>query len=324
MRAPYLDDGDVRLYHGDVLDVLSEMPSESVQTCVTSPPYWGLRNYGEERQIGLEDTPAQYVWRMVEVFRQVHRVLRDDGTLWLNLGDSYANGHTGAPGATSTLSGNGHRGGGPKTHAVSQVSRSAANLKSKDLVGIPWRVAFALQDDGWYLRSDIIWNKPNPMPESVTDRPTRSHEYVFLLTKESRYFYDHEAIREPSITNDSRRPYGSDGAFHMASRSKWQAGAGTQRSSDATKRNARSVWSITTKPYAGAHFATFPPELPERCIRAGSCVGDTVLDPFSGAGTTALVARKLQRRSIGIDLNADYLSMASERLAQLSLLGGAA
>jgi DNA modification methylase len=262
---------------------------------VTSPPYWGLRDYGEDGQIGLEHTPDEYVTRLVEVFREVRRVLRDDGTLWLNLGDSYAG--SGAGGGTS----------GDLAHHMTNIAMSNRpttnklhGIKSKDLVGIPWRVAFALQADGWYLRSDIIWAKPNPMPESVTDRPTKSHEYVFLLSKSARYYYDADAIRE----GDTARASGNK----------------TRVIADGSGRNARSVWTITTKPYAEAHFATFPPELPERCIKAGSQEGDTVLDPFMGSGTTAWVARHLGRHTVGTELNPDYISIAANRLQQLSLL----
>ena len=325
MRAPYLDDGDVRLYLGDVTEVLREMDEGSVQTCVTSPPYWGLRDYGEAGQIGLESTPGEYVARLVDVFREVRRVLRDDGTLWLNLGDSYATGGSGPPGASSTLLGNGHAGGGPKTRQVAKTTRRATELKPKDLVGIPWRVALALQEDGWWLRSDIVWSKPNPMPESITDRPTRSHEYVFLLAKSARYFYDHIAVREP-LTSTPEQYLRAGKSVRENHALGAVAGRPLGPSSFATVpdgRNARSVWTITTKPYKGAHFATFPPDIPERCIKAGSAEGDVVLDPFSGAATTALVARSLGRRAVGIDISAEYLDISAERLSQLSLLNDA-
>ena len=304
------------------------MPDGLAQTCVTSPPYWGLRDYGADGQIGLEDSPDAFVARLVEVFREVRRVLRDDGTLWLNLGDSYAAARGGSYQPAETLAGgiSGKTADGSRTNRGRgdgyQPSRNAGafGLKHKDLVGIPWRVAFALQADGWYLRSDIIWHKPNPMPESVTDRPTKSHEYVFLLSKSSRYFYDAEAIRE----TDSGRQSGNikrktaDGAIghrpadHLGSSVPWEW--------DGTGRNARSVWTITTKPYAEAHFATFPTELPERCIKAGSRPGDTVLHPFMGSGTTAWVARHLGRQAVGCELNAEYLDIAARRLQQQSLL----
>jgi DNA modification methylase len=312
MRAPHLDHGDVRIWHGDAIKQLNEMPEGIAQTCVTSPPYWGLRDYGNEGQLGLESTPDDYVARIVDVFRSVRRVLRDDGTLWLNLGDSYAGAACGLVDGAGSSDGGVGRGNAPK------MSRAGNGLKPKDLVGIPWRVAFALQVDGWYLRSDIIWAKPNPMPESVTDRPTKSHEYLFLFAKSARYYYDAEAIREP----DSGTPAGngftgrfehriSGGLAVGGTEDPWAPGGG---------RNARSVWRIATKPYAEAHFATFPPELPKRCIKAGSREGDTVLDPFMGSGTTAWVARHLGRKAIGCELNADYIGIAARRLQQLSLM----
>jgi DNA modification methylase len=324
MRAPYLDDGDVRLYQGDVLEVLREMDAESVQTCVTSPPYWGLRDYGDPGQLGLEPTPGEYVARMVEVFREVRRVLRDDGTLWLNLGDSYAN--TGFRGSLETNGGfTGAAQRRSDNYRPSPPKEIPDGLKPKDLVGIPWRVAFALQEDGWYLRADVIWSKPNPMPESVTDRPTKAHEYVFLLTKSPRYFYDYEAIREPlkSTSEQYLRAGKSVRENHEYGAIAGRPLGPTSFATVPDGRNARSVWEITTKPYAGAHFATFPPELPSRCIRAGSAPGDLVLDPFSGAATTALVARGLGRRAVGIELNPEYLAISAERLKQLSLFAEA-
>lgn len=318
MRAPYLNDGDVQLYLGDVLEVLREMPAESVQTCITSPPYWALRDYGTgEQQVGLEESPDAYVERLRSVFAEVRRVLRDDGTLWLNLGDCFAGGGSGPWSDKSTLRGNGHTGGGPKRKALPQTRAWAQGLKAKDLIGIPWRVAFALQADGWYLRSDIVWAKPNPMPESITDRPTKAHEYVFLLSKSARYFYDADAIKEPAVTTE----WPGIGPQHGSTRDRNEA---YEEMAVHTTRNARSVWTISTKPYSGAHFAVFPPELPERCIKAGSKAGDVVLDPFSGSGTTAWVARTLQRRAIGIDLNPDYLDLAAARLAQQSLFAESA
>lgn len=264
MRAPDLDDGDVRIWLGDVLDGLCAMPDGLAQTCVTSPPYWGLRDYGAHGQIGLEDSPDAFVERLVEVFREVMRVLRDDGTLWLNLGDSYNTAQAGNKQPTGISQKGGRWDGG----AVKHGRGLHASLKPKDLCGIPWRVAFALQADGWYLRSDIIWSKPNPMPESVTDRPTKSHEYVFLLSKSARYYYDAEAIREPDSGVAAGNGFAgrldhrvSGGLSVGGTEVPWTPGGG---------RNARSVWQIATKPYADAHFATFPTELPERCIRAGT------------------------------------------------------
>ena len=348
---PTLDDGDVRIWLGDAIDGLRAMPDGLAQTCVTSPPYWGLRDYGADGQIGLEDSPDAFVARLVDVFREVRRVLRDDGTLWLNLGDSYAAARGGTHQPAETLAGgiSGKTADGSRTNRGRgdgyQPSRNAGafGLKHKDLIGIPWRVAFALQADGWYLRSDIIWHKPNPMPESVTDRPTKSHEYVFLLSKSARYYYDADAIREPhrwqipeNLESNaqarqgarlaSRRAAGDNSAVRtqpeigrVKGRGK-NGNAESEFSASQLGRNARSVWSITTRPYSGAHFATFPPELPERCIKAGSRVGDTVLDPFMGSGTTAWVARNLGRRAVGCELNAEYLAIAADRLRQLSLL----
>ena len=436
MREPWLSDPDVTLYHGDVLATLREMPAESVDCVVTSPPYWGLRDYGTgawevgdsecdhkrknarndpdrntrhtdgrnpetqglvgvqdaiqysevcgkcgatriDQQLGLEPTPEQYVERMVEVFREVRRVLAAHGTVWLNLGDSYAGG-----GAAGTR---------PDPNAGSAALIGAPNpvppgLKQKDLCGIPWRVAFALQADGWYLRSDVIWAKPNPMPESVTDRPTKAHEYIFLLSKQPRYFFDQEAVREPHV-------YGMNGgAFSIKYReAQLEAQDGSrnvERTMNPAGRNIRSVWEIATQPYPEAHFATFPEELARRCIAAGcpeqvcrvcgkarerlvereqfgkafsatkydetaqagplsrsrqayraaglegppppTTIGFTdcghadyrpgiVLDPFMGSGTVAYVARKLGRQAVGIDLSAEYLTLAARRLQQQSL-----
>jgi DNA modification methylase len=476
----FIDDLDFHLHVGDALDVLREMPDESVHCVVTSPPYWGLRDYGTgswtggdpdcdhlvredprvesstlsggkattghqregyknscprcgatrtDQQLGLEPTPDAYIARMVQVFRQVRRVLRRDGTCWLNIGDSY-NAYNGGAGPGSKLSRNQSDN---RPALESGYGLRFKGLKPKDLVGIPWRLAFALQADGWYLRSDIIWAKPNPMPESVTDRPTKSHEYVFLLTREARYFYDAEAIRENSITGDERAPSGPGHLGRPASGTRLREGlswderkrGGVEspnrlpqnasakvvhvpgRSHDlgdqTLGRNARSVWTISTQPYAEAHFATFPEELPRRCISAGTsergCCpvcgapweregtlerqnipGDrddierpygaghgglerrgrkpgwrkrppdrfvtsgwrptcdcslnasdnlsfytfdpvpcTVLDPFMGSGTVALVARKLGRKSIGIELNPEYAELCARRLQQQSL-----
>jgi DNA modification methylase len=326
VKPPAIDDGDVRIWQGDVIDCLREMPDGIAQTCVTSPPYWGLRDYGADGQIGLEATPDEYVARMVDVFREVRRVLRDDGTLWLNLGDSYAAARGGTYQPAETLAGgvSGRMANGERTNRGRgdgyQPSRDAARfgLKHKDLIGIPWRVAFALQADGWYLRSDIIWAKPNPMPESITDRPTKAHEYVFLLSKSAKYFYDAEAIKEDAYTGGYAR------FSTRRARAIGREPSGNEKSGDKVKRadtrNARSVWQIATKPYSEAHFATFPPELPERCIKAGSRAGDTVLDPFMGSGTTAWVARNLERHAIGVELNPEYVEIAARRLQQLSLL----
>jgi DNA modification methylase len=358
---------------GDCLEVFREMPAESVQTCITSPPYFGLRDYGTGRweggdgdcdhdeyqrrrnagsqpstgaagnalrdgapprsckcgakridsQLGLEPTPEGYVANLIAVFREVRRVLRDDGTVWLNLGDSYA----------ATVKGSGGTGkSGLMNDGREEMQRlktaDASNgrakfkprrfvmpddAKPKDILGIPWMVAFALRADGWYLRSDIIWAKPNPMPESVTDRPTRAHEYIFLLTKNARYFFDSDAIRE----TDSGRPSGN--GFVREHRLIYQNGDGSGRGQEEEwtpggGRNKRSVWTVTTQPYPDAHFATFPPKLVEPCILAGSRPDDTVLDPFCGSGTVGLVALRHDRSFIGIELNPDYCEMARNRI----------
>jgi DNA modification methylase len=290
---------------GDCLEVLRGLPDGMAQTCVTSPPYYGLRDYGCDGQIGLEATPDAYVARLVDVFREVRRVLRDDGTLWLNIGDSYAR----AGGTDRQISSTGKVGNTLKTLEMLPCRKQAPpdGLKDKDLLGIPWMVAFALRADGWWLRQDIIWHKPNPMPESVTDRCTKAHEYVFLLTKSARYFYDADSIREA--------PTGRTDALSVIN-----TGANNERekrtlNNDGTiGANARSVWPIATQPYSGAHFATMPPALAERCIKAGSKPGDIVLDPFGGAGTTGLVADRLGRSATLIELNPEYARLARERI----------
>jgi len=358
------------ILEGDALTKLKELPSESVDCCITSPPYFGLRDYGVDGQIGLEESPEAYVSKLVEVFREVRRVLKKEGTLWLNLGDSYASAW--ASGRRNVI-------GNPSR--TNRIIRMGDGLKEKDLIGIPWMVAFALRADGWYLRQDIIWSKNNCMPESVTDRCTKSHEYLFLFAKSQRYYFDSEAIKEPSVTNDPRRPYTSKGAWEMDGRAPEQIHSGERRAgNDFSKRNKRSVWKVNTVPYREAHFATFPPALIEPCILAGtsergvcpecgmpwirqvehknmvirktdrmadlgefgrtqssgtmlsppetktigwlpscqcSCdpVPAVVLDPFFGAGTTGLVAKKLGRHYIGIELNEAYIGMAQKRVA---------
>jgi DNA modification methylase len=281
-----------------------------VQCCVTSPPYWGLRDYGAEGQIGQESTPEEYVARLVEVFREVRRVLADDGVLWLNLGDSYA----------ATTKGSSGKGAKQRSNAGTILADRRWSVpegpKPKDLVGIPWMVAFALRADGWYLRSEVIWSKPNPMPESVTDRPTKAHEQVFLLTKSARYFYDADAIREAASMNS----HGGAGPNAGAKRAALQDVTATTLGQTAhalgiAGRNARSVWTITPEPCALAHFATMPPELARRCILAGSRKGDIVIDPFGGAATTALMALAHGRRAILCEINPDYIALQHERLA---------
>jgi len=321
------------IYCGDSLDVLKSMADESVDCCITSPPYWGLRDYGtatwiggdaecdhkvgrfeysvskmqagnkgsaghqardicpkcgairKDKQLGLEKTPEEYVSNMVQLFREVRRVLKNDGVLWLNLGDSY----NGSGGAGGDYNAGGIKEGQPKYNG-----RNIGSLKPKDLVGIPWRVAFALQADGWWLRQDIIWHKPNPMPESVRDRCTKSHEYIFLLTKSARYYFDSEAIKEPA-NYDGRKDTVMKGS------AKYQI------------RNKRSVWTVTTKPYKEAHFATYPPDLILPCVKAAK-PDAVILDPFFGSGTTGLVAVQNGRRYIGIDLNPEYCAIAAKRI----------
>jgi DNA modification methylase len=301
---------------GDCRTIMRKWAEEkvTVQTCITSPPYFGLRDYGHEGQLGLEETPDQYVAAMVEVFRCVRDVLADDGTLWLNIGDTYAT-QGGAHGGRL----DNQRGVGAKrTHdnkGGDQKARKAPDgLKPKDLIGIPWRVAFALQADGWYLRQDIIWHKPNPMPESVTDRCTKAHEYLFLLSKSERYYFNSEAIKEPvsvstqsRLAQDVKNQKGSDRVPGKTNGTMKAVGNGRSR-------NRRSVWSVNVRPYKGAHFATFPPALIEPCILAGSKADDTVLDPFMGSGTTAAVAQRLGRHYLGCELNESYRPLQTERL----------
>ena len=302
---------------------MSELDAGSVQTCVTSPPYWGLRDYGHDGQIGLEQTPDEYVAELVEVFREVRRVLSDDGTLWLNLGDSYAvngiksTGRNDQGGACDSSRLGPQRNGLPNNARIDGATiRVESGLKPKDLVGIPWRVAFALQADGWWLRQDIIWHKPNPMPESVSDRCTKAHEYLFLLTKSARYSYDAASIGEPFADDRMGNPNGG-GAYSIGSGRNDHGALSTgvynvDRSK--TTRNRRSVWTIATKPYAGAHFAVMPESLAEPCILAGSRRGDLVLDPFTGSGTVGVVALRHDRDFIGTELNPEYAALAEARI----------
>jgi len=354
---------------GDVRQRLSEIPDATVQTVVTSPPYFGLRDYGTatweggspdcdhrvgratrggltekqdtnngsfgdeavwvcphcganriDSQMGLEETPEAYVEAMVALFREVRRVLKDDGTLWLNLGDSYFP-HNGSRG-NKTPAGDTLRGRDNEYQPSPKIN--AEGLKGKDLIGIPWRVAFALQADGWYLRSDIIWHKPNPMPESVRDRPTKSHEYVFLLTKSAKYYYDHEAVKEPVAEATVGRMKRGTSATHKninGAPGQTKHGLAQPRDYDpdrpvAEKRNRRSVWTINTKPFKGAHFAVMPEALVEPCILAGSKEGDLVLDPFTGSGTVAVVSLRHGRNFIGTELNPNYAEIAQNRIAK--------
>ncbi len=375
LPKPYYDDEVVQIYCGDCRD-MSAVPDASVQCVITSPPYWGLRDYGTatweggdpscghdpadtpqrrgllrstlqggkqttghqregykavcarcgavrvDNQLGLELTPEEYIGEIVAIFREVRRVLRDDGTLWLNMGDCYASAPAGRMTTSGTLEGGGFRENKPFDTA------KASGLKPKDLVGVPWHLAFALQADGWWLRSDIIWHKPNPMPESVTDRPTKAHEYLFLLAKSETYYYDAEAIREPHQDRAGIDRFTGHGGKSLPEyeERKW-----TDRSDGLARppmtmrdreynpngRNRRSVWTIVTQPYPEAHFATFPEALVEPCVLAGSRRGDTVLDPFSGSGTALWVAKRLGRKAIGYELKQEYCDLAVKRMAQM-------
>jgi DNA modification methylase len=295
---------------GDCRETMRRWAAEGVraQMCVTSPPYFGLRDYGHPGQLGLEQTPEQYVAAMVEVFRCVRDVLADDGTLWLNIGDSYnAAGRTGHGTRVGFKQGTNRA----SAEGADNCRPSVDGLKPKDLIGIPWMLAFALRADGWYLRQDIIWHKPNPMPESVRDRCTKAHEYVFLLSKSERYFFDSEAIKEPST---GRPKFDGNKGRAVTDPSRNDHGRFNPEISET--RNRRSVWTVATKPYKGAHFATFPPALIEPCILAGSRLGDIVLDPFMGSGTTAQVALQHERNYLGCELNTEYKPLQDERISK--------
>jgi DNA modification methylase len=300
-----------RVLVGDVRDRLAAVEAGSVQTCVTSPPYWGLRDYGNEGQIGLEGTPEEFVESLCLVFDEVWRVLADDGTLWLNLGDSYNSSASNQNGTgNTTVTGGRHDRGGERRKGLLTDA-----LPVKSLVGIPWRVAFALQARGWVLRSEIIWAKPNPMPESVTDRPTKSHEHIFLLAKSSKYFYDHEAIKEPVVTENAGKNIRFGGTKYGDSDDpKHDTKSGNVYEATET-RNKRDVWTVPTKGYDGAHFAVYPTALIEPCILAGSREGDTVLDPFSGSGTTGVVALRNGRNYLGCELNPEYAELSRKRIS---------
>jgi len=354
---------------GDCIQMMRTLPDQSVHTCITSPPYFGLRDYGVDGQIGLEASPREFIDSLVAVFREVRRVLRDDGTIWVNMGDSYASKPNGP------LGGGGHKTDAPhvavRTAHARRSSQIPGGFKHKDLMGMPWRLAFALQDDGWYLRQDIVWAKPNPMPESVRDRCTKAHEYLFLLSKSPKYFFDQDAIREPAnLTGKGSASSFRGGAYvdgstfdnsnsgtrtvsgNVVPRNNgvgWGHGydsdpkprtVGSKRNSFAretkysggdhgqtgqhrsgredinydTTRNKRSVWTVATNGFKGAHFATFPPDLIRPCVLAGSPRGGMVLDPFGGAGTTALVAMQEGRQSVSCELNPEYAALARQRL----------
>jgi len=300
-----------KIQFGDCRDIMRGWVQEGikVQTCVTSPPYYGLRDYGHDGQIGLEDTPEKYIEAMVDVFRHVKNILADDGTLWLNIGDSYA-----GSGGSGNQFGQLEKG---LTKYKQGGKPQEFGCKPKDLIGIPWMLAFALRADGWYLRQDIIWHKPNPMPESVQDRCTKAHEYIFLMSKSQKYYYDIEAIQEqaecPKGPGNKTHRHTQEGIYVSGSQ-KNLAKIGASET-----RNKRSVWTINVKPYTGAHFAVFPSDLIEPCILAGAPVGGIVLDPFMGSGTTAQVAQKLGRKYLGCELNNSYKSLQDERIAQMSL-----
>ena len=306
-----------KVYFGDCRESMRQMAKDGikVQTCITSPPYYGLRDYGVDGQIGNEQTPKEFIDNLVEVFACVWDILEDDGTLWVNLGDSYYNYR---PGKGQRVVAN-----SIASQKASEFEHSAKRgnklegYKEKDLMGMPWRLAFALQDFGWYLRQDIIWHKPNPMPESVKDRCTKSHEYIFLLTKNPQYYFDSESIKEESVTSWEigqqtrlQRKNATGGAI--------SGGIGEKISTGET-RNKRDVWSVSVKPYSGAHFAVYPEELIEPCVMAGSRVGDIVLDPFFGSGTTGAVAQKLGRQYIGCELNQGYEQLQKDRLQQTAM-----
>lgn len=328
-----IEEPNLTVHQGDALEVLKSIPKETVQCVVTSPPYWGLRDYGVEGQIGLEKTPEEFIGKLVEIFSEVHRVLRHDGTMWINIGDSYA-GSWGAMSQDIEKCTRARRYGNvdrPPTSLKHPV------LKPKDLVGVPWRLAFALQAEGWYLRSEIIWHKPSPMPESVLDRPTKSHEQIFLLSKSEKYYYNADAIKEPAIcgpkgsqfvnprkiaihpdTGKKPRPSAPKGSFNGKTEAMADSGQNAF-CSVVEYRNKRSVWTVASQPFSEAHFATYPPDLIKPCILAGSKVGDTVLDPFAGSGTTGQVAIELGRKSTLIELNASYINLIRQRTKQSGL-----
>jgi DNA modification methylase len=299
-----------KIIQGDCREALKQIDSDSVHTCVTSPPYFGLRSYnGGEMEIGTEDEVEEYVKAMVDVFREVRRCLRPDGTLWLNLGDSYMAQKNVAP-PPQTI-------GGQRDMPtfIPGNRREQKGLKHKDLIGIPWRVAFALQADGWWLRQDIIWSKPNPMPESVTDRCTKSHEYIFLLSKKAHYYYDHEAIKEPTAELGKTNIRFGGNKYGDSDDPKHATKSGNLYT-DTGLKNKRSVWTVNTKGYKGAHFAVYPKKLIEPCILAGCPEGGTVLDPFTGSGTTAVVALKNNRNFVGTELNPEYIQIAEDRIKE--------
>ena len=315
MSEPYYQDDQTTLYLGDALEVLRTLPDASVDCCVTSPPYFGLRDYGVQGQIGAESSPAEFVAALVAVFAEVRWVLADDGTLWLNLGDSYVGNPNSGSASLNRKSGDGKHAAGAAFRVEGLPIKGAPGIGPKNLLGIPWRVAFALQDDGWILRNDVIWAKPNGMPESVTDRLSTKHEHLFLFAKSRRYWFDLDPIREPHVSEPGR-----EGENCLRGQKAIRPVGPNSGSYSDGGRNPGDVWTIPTQPFSEAHFAVFPVEIPRRAIAAGCKPGGTVLDPFSGSGTTGLAASQLGRRYVGIDLNRDYLDLSLRtRLVQPSL-----
>ena len=322
-----------KIEFGDCREIMKQWAKDGVkaQTCVTSPPYYGLRDYNHDGQIGLEETPQSYIDEMVKVFRCIWDVLSDDGTVWLNIGDSYSSHKdcksTPQSFAKGTPKENAHAIELGKSRVRDSKMLKSQGLKNKDLIGIPWMLAFALRADGWYLRQDIIWHKPNPMPESVKDRCTKAHEYIFLLSKSDKYYFDSEAVKEPAISED-KRPSALKRSRAFSYKTKDKEIKGYKDNLNEVSRfdiapetrNRRSVWTVNTKPYKGAHFATFPPALIEPCILAGSRIGDIVLDPFMGSGTTAQVAVQHGRQYIGCELNPEYEKLQIQRIDNLGRL----
>ena len=299
---------DYKLLNGDAVEVLKTLEDKSVQTCITSPPYYGLRDYGVDGQIGMEETPDEYINRLVEVFREVKRVLKDDGTLWVNIGDSYCSSN-GMERVNNRFKREGSKGASANDRDLKVLH--GCGYKTKDLIGIPWMLAFALRADDWYLRDDIIWLKRNPLPESVTDRCTRCYEHIFLLSKSPKYYFDSESIKEPTTSSNE---YVRDRDHTKLNNTPGRTHMGGLKTNNYEMRNKRNVWDVPVSSYKGAHFATYPEKLIEPCVLAGSKEGDTVLDIFNGSGTTGAVALKNKRDYIGIDLNRDYLDLSEERL----------
>jgi len=308
---------EAKVIVGNAVDVLRTLEPGSARTCVTSPPYWGLRDYGQEAQLGLEDSPEAFIENLCLVFDEVWRVLADDGTCWVNLGDSYGQPSAGRNDGNHRADGGN---GGMTSKATSRaVTHVGSSVRAKDLAGMPWMFAFAMKSRGWYLRQDIIWSKPNPMPESVTDRCTKSHEYIFLFSKQPSYYYDHEAIKEPAVAQNHHDATGT--SYHAPGQSK-QTGNREKATSGPFLRNKRSVWTVNVAAYKDAHFATYPTKLITPCVLAGSAIGDTVLDPFSGSGTTGEVALLNNRNYVGVELNPEYALLSEKRITDAAGMFG--